>query len=410
MEITQCFRISGAVCISVAFVVGVVGTISEAQSKNAPAVLLPTRSLSLKICGWQPTPHDPLGMKPSGDAPSIMAFDHQGNLWTGYVTKSSKLVPRAKPDSGAQYNIVELSGSPLKCEVRLNRPTTESSPAAIMFSNKRSMLVVANDQLHLIDQTGFKDLATFELLRSSDHEYYRVTQSPGRKSLVIVIDGYIHAESSYTWIDPDTLKIIQRCTYPPRPDYGHYIGFRSFADDGRYAELDYDSGLYAKPAYVGTFGVAEGKYCSEKTKIPPERMQPVDALMFDRETAYFSSRIDDGSIVVYDQNGSLIYFVPAQDREVKERTEIAVSEDGGRIAVIIDTMAGGHPALDINEHVASRRVDIFDTSTWTRAAQIELPVKSRTEFYSETALAFTPDGKTLAIRTTDLVQFYDGIP
>jgi hypothetical protein len=378
---------------------------AEAQSRNTPAQLLPTRSISLKTCGWEPTRHDPLGMNPTGYVPLIIAFDHQGNLWTGYTTKSSKLVPRTTPESGAQYNIVELSGSPVKCSAQLNRPTTESSPAAIMFSNKGSMLVVANDQLHLIDQTGFKDQVSFDLLRPSDHEYYRLRQSPGRKSLVVVIDGHIQAESSYTWLDPDTLKIIHRCTYPPAPDYQHYTWMRSFADDGRYVELDY------APNSVGsTFWIAGGQYCSEKTKIPPERMQPVDALMFDRETAYFSSRIDNGSIVVYHQNGSLIYLVPAQDREVKERSEIAVSEDGGRVALIIDTMAGGHPALDINEHVSSRRVDIFETATWTRTAQIELPITGRTEFTGDITLAFTPDGKTLALRMADLVQVYDGIP
>jgi len=151
----------------------------------------------------------------TGYVPLSLAFDHQGNLWTGYTTKLFKLVPRAKPESGEQYNIVELSGSPAKCTVRLNRPTTVSSPVAILFSNKGNMLAVANDQLHLIDQNGFKDQAVFDLLRPSDHEYYRLSQSPGRKSLVVVIDGHVTAESSYTWLDLDTLNIIHRCTYPP---------------------------------------------------------------------------------------------------------------------------------------------------------------------------------------------------
>jgi hypothetical protein len=378
---------------------------AKAQSKNASALLLPTRSLSLKTCGWEPTPHEHFGILPTGYVPSSLAFDHQGNLWTGYITKLPKLVPRTTPESGAQYNIVELSGSPVKCSVQLNRPTTESSPAAIMFSTKGNMLLVTNDQLHLIDQNGFKDEAVFDLLRSADHAHYRVSQSPGRKSLVVVTEGFTKAESSYTWLDPDTLKIIHLCTYPPAPDYQHYTRMRSFADDGRFVELDY------APNSVGSaFWIAEAQYCSEKTKIPPERMQPVDALMFDRETAYLSSRIDDGSIVVYHQNGTPIYFVPAQDREVKERSEIAVSEDGGRVALIIDTMVGGHPALDIDEHVGTRRVDIFETATWTRTGQIELPITGRTEFTGDITLAFTPDGKTLALRMADLVQFYDGIP
>ena len=409
MATIRCSRISGVAWITVAFVIGIVNAVSEAQTKNAPALLLPTRSISLKTCGWE-LEHQ-LFVHSTGYVPLSLAFNHQGNLWTGYTTKLFKLVPRAKPESGEQYNIVELSGSPAKCTVRLNRPTTVSSPVAILFSNKGNMLAVANDQLHLIDQNGFKDQAVFDLLRPSDHEYYRLSQSPGRKSLVVVIDGHVTAESSYTWLDLDTLNIIHRCTYPPAPDYHHFTYFRSFAGDGRFAELDYDN-TYTNTQRA-TYWVAEGKYCSEKTKVPPEQMQPIDALLFDRETAFFSNnRSDDNarSIVVYDQDGSLIHVVSAQDREVKEDL-ITVSEDGTRVAVVIDTMAGGMPSLDIGDHVGSRRVDIFDTETWTRTAQIELPVTGKTELTSgPTALAFTPDGKTLAIRMADLVQFYDGIP
>jgi hypothetical protein len=355
----------------------------------------------------------------TGYVPFSLAFDHQGNLWTGYTTKLFKLVPRTKPESGEQYNIVELSGSPVKCAVRLNRPTTESSPVAILFSKQDSLLVVANDQLHLIGRDGFKDQAVFDMLRVPDHEYYFLRQSPGRKSLILVIDGYTKADSTYTWIDPDSLKIIHLCTYPPAPDYHHYIGFRSFADDGRFAELDNDDSCVftdcvGSMAGKGKFWIAEGQYCSEKTMQAPEmmepidtRMQPIDALLFDDETVFFSNnRLDDNarSIVIYDQNGSLSHVVSAPDRDVKESNWGTVSEDGNRVAVVIDTMAGGIRSLDISDHVGARRVDIFDTKTWNRTAQIELPVKGRA------ALAFTPDGKTLAIRTADLVQFYDGIP
>jgi hypothetical protein len=39
-----------------------------------------------------------------------------------------------------------------------------------------------------------------------------------------------------------------------------------------------------------------------------------------------------------------------------------------------------------------------------------LPITGRTEFTGDITLAFTPDGKTLALRMADLVQVYDGIP
>jgi hypothetical protein len=390
--------------------IGVLG--GHAQSFQ----LSPTRSISLKTCGWVPE-HQVIGS--TGYVPLSLAFDHQGRLWTGYTSKVFKLVPRAKPESGQQYNIVELSGSPMTCAVRLSRPTTESSPVAILFSNQDSMLAVANDRLHLIDRTGFKDQVTFDLLRPSDHQYYSVRQSPGRKGLVVVVDGYVQAESNYTWLDPDTLKIIHLCTYPPAPDYHHYIGFRSFADDGRFAELDNDNtcmftNCIGTMAGKGRFWIAEGRYCSEKTTQSPElmepsdrRLQPIDAILLTSQTAFLSNNrlVDNArSIVVYDQDGSLAHVVSAEKHEVKEDDWGTVSEDGSRVAVIIDEMAGGMSSLDISDHVASRRVDIFDSKTWNRTAQIELPLKGRI------ALAFTPDGKTLAIRTADLVQFFDHIP
>jgi hypothetical protein len=72
--------------------------------------------------------------------------------------------------------------------------------------------------------------------------------------------------------------------------------------------------------------------------------------------------------------------------------------------VAIDITAGGIRWLDISNHVAARRVDIYDTTTWTRIAEIKLSSQG------EAGLAFSPDGKTLAIQTEDLIQFYDGVP
>ena len=83
---------------------------------------------------------------------------------------------------------------------------------------------------------------------------------------------------------------------------------------------------------------------------------------------------------------------------------VAVSEDGRRAAVLLDITSGGARWLDISNHVAAQRVDIYDTATWTRIAQISLSSKGEAE------LAFSPDGKTLAIQTNDLVQFYDALP
>jgi len=79
--------------------------------------------------------------------------------------------------------------------------------------------------------------------------------------------------------------------------------------------------------------------------------------------------------------------------------------------VVIDTMAGGMPSLDIGDHVGSRRVDIFGYGNVDSNCADRTAVTGKTELTSgPTALAFTPDGKTLAIRMADLVQFYDGIP
>jgi len=215
MATIRCSRISGVAWITVAFVIGIVNAVSEAQTKNAPALLLPTRSISLKTCGWE-LEHQ-LFVHSTGYVPLSLAFDHQGNLWTGYTTNYSnwfRVQSQSLVSNTTLWSCQVLRRSAL---YGLNRPTTVSSPVAILFSNKGNMLAVANDQLHLIDQNGFKDQAVFDLLRPSDHEYYRLSQSPGRKSLVVVIDGHVTAESSYTWLDLDTLNIIHPLHLPSCP-------------------------------------------------------------------------------------------------------------------------------------------------------------------------------------------------
>jgi hypothetical protein len=328
-----------------------------------------------------------------------LAFDHRGSLWSGYTKKVQQVVPRSAPELGAQYNLVELSGNPGQCVVRMQLPTTGGSPIAVLFSNKDNMLVVANDKLHVIDQNGFKERAAFSLLRPTDQARYQVLQSPQRKVLVAITDGVTRADSSYTWLDPESLQVLQSCSYPPVP--GHHVRLRSFADDGRFIEVEHG------PGNMGHW-ISEGRYCSAKLSVPPEHVQPAAAILLDSETAYFRDNLlndNPPSIVVYDRTGTLLHSVPGHEKETMSASSgVAISEDGRRAAVLLDITSGGVGWLDISNHVAARRVDIYDATTWTRIAQIKLSSKG------EAALAFSSDGKTLAIQTDDLVQFYDALP
>jgi hypothetical protein len=383
----------------VLFVVIAFRGVSASPTNSNFVLLRPTRSISLKACGWEPERF--IGHH-TGFVPLRIAFDHQGNLWTGYSKKLIELTPRSAPETAFEYEIVAVSGSPAQCALRLSRPTTANSPVAALVSSEDGLLVIANDELHLVDKIGFKDRATFELLRPSDHARYRVFQSPGRKLLVIVAEGFTKADSGYTWLAPDSLEVRNSCTYPPAPDNFHYVGLRSFADDGRFLELDY--------GWRSQFGhsLEAGQFCSPKLEIPPEHVQPRDAILLDSETAYFIEdprREKPWRILVKDKSESTVVdLIGDGNKETIGGGNIAVSEDERRLALSIDTLARGSQMLDISSHVASRRVDIYDTKTWARVAQIK-PLT-----HGETSLSFSPDGKTLAIQIEDLVQFYDGIP
>jgi hypothetical protein len=372
--------------------------VGTSQTNSNLVLLHPARSISLKACGWEP--ERSIGHH-AGFVPLRIAFDHQGNLWAGYSQKSIGLTPRSAPETSFEYEIVAISGSPAQCAVRLSRPTTANSPAAVLISSKDGLLVVANDELHLVDKIGFKDRATFELLRPSDHARYRVLQSPARKLLVVVADGFTKADSSYTWLDPDSLEVRNSCTYPPAPDNFHYIGLRSFADDGRFVELDYGWSRFG-------YSLVAGQFCSPKLEIPPEHVQPRAAILLDSGTAYFVEdprREKPWRILVKDKSEATAFdLIGDSNKETIGESNVAVSEDERRLALSIDTPAGGSQMLDISSHVASRRVDIYDTKTWARVAYIKLLTPG------VASLSFSPDGKTLAIQTEDLVQFYDGIP
>ena len=379
-----------------AFVFAVSANAASDSRSNAAVQLSPTRSVSLRACGWEP---ESSVVHHTGYVPSKIAFDHRGNLWSGYTKKMQQVVPRSAPELGAEYNVVKLSGSPTQCVVQMELPTTESSPVAVLFSNKDDMLVVANDKLHVVDQNGFKERASFDLLRASDQARYQVLQSPQRKGLVAVADGFTRADSNYTWLDSASLQVLHYCSYPPVP--GHYVRLRSFADDGRFIEVEHG------PGTLGHW-ISEGRYCSAKASIPPEHIQPAAAIMLESETAYFrDNRLNDNlpSMVIYDRAGALLHSVPGHDKEsMSANSAVAISEDGRRAAVVIDITSGGVRLLDISNHVAARRVDIYDTTTWDRIAQIKLSSQG------DATLAFSPDGKTLATQTTDLVQFYDALP
>jgi hypothetical protein len=395
----RCVQCTLIRCASaVIFVVVAFRGVSASQTNSSLAPLHPTRSISLKACGWEP---EPSIVHHTGFVPLRIAFDHQGNLWTGYSKKLIELTPRSAPETAFEYEIVAISGSPAQCALRLRRPTTANSPAAVLVSSKDGLLVVANDELHLVDEVGFKDSAAFELMRPPDHARYRVIQSPGRKFLVVVVEGFTRADSSYTWLDPDSLVVRNSCTYPPAPDNFHYIGLRSFADDGRFLELDYGWSRFGH-------SLTAGQFCSPRREVPPEHIQPKDAILLESETAYLIQdprREKPWRILIKDRSeATVLDLIGGSNKETIGGGNVAVSEDERRLALSIDTLAGGSQILDISSHVASRRVDVYDTKTWACVAQIKLLTPG------EASLSFSPDGKTLAIQTEDLVQFYDGIP
>ncbi len=278
-------------------------------------------------------------------------------------------------------------------------PTVASSPVGVLFSNKNGMLVVADNKLHLIDATGLKEKAMFGLLRAESEGRYQVLQSPKRKQLIITKDNGASGSGSITWLNPDTLEVTRLCSY----NFGreHYVKLRSFGDDGRFIEVEHGPG-------VDGHSVSGGQYCSRQGYDGfPAGIQPTSALILENETAYFSSDSpnDNAPIAtIYSRIGGLLRDVLSKDRETLGRGEVTISEDGRRVAFQVQHWSGGVKSLDISRHVSSRRVDVYDTTTWERVAQVEEPTQA------EAALALSPDGKILALETADTIQLFDRLP
>jgi hypothetical protein len=376
------------------FLLGAMAVSSHAA--DAPPKLTPSRIISLKQCFSDQAP--PV-LYHSGFMPTNLAFDHDGDLWTGYITGSPLLNSRISPVPDRKYNVVEFSSTPLKCDVRIQLPTVANSPVGVLFSNRNNMLVVADNKLHLIDVKELKEKASFGLMRAESEGYYQVMQSPRRKDLIVTKDNGAAGSGSITWLNPDNLEVTKLCSY----DFGkeHYVRLRSFADDGRFIEVEHGPGVH-------DHWVSGGQYCSRQGYAQyPTGIQPTSAFALEDETAYFSSDSPNEKapiVRVYSRIGALVHNVPSNDRETVGHAGVTISEDGRRVAFEVEHWSGGVKSLDISSHVSSRRVDVYDTTSWERVAQVEEPVQA------EAALALSPDGKILAIETTDTIQVFDDIP
>ena len=386
-----CCRSSGVLTALLLAVMAV-----NSHAADTPPKLAPSRIVSLNQCfsdQARPTLHQ------SGFVLAKLAFDHDGNLWTGYITGSPQLNSRISPVPDHKYNVVEFSSTPLMCEVRIQLPTVANSPVGVLFSNKNSMLVVADNKLHLIDSTELKEKATFGLLLTESEGWYQVLQSPKRKYLIVTKDNGASGSGSITWLNPDTLEVTKLCPY----DFGkeHYVKFRSFADDGRFIEVEHGPG-------VDGHQVSGGQYCSRQGHHEyPSGMQPTSAIALEDETAYFSSDSpnDHAAIAsIYSRVGALLRNVPSKGRETLGHAGVTISEDGRRVAFEVEHWSGGLQSLDISSHVSSRRVDVYDSKTWECVAQVEEQAQAAVD------LALSPDGKILAVESADTIQLFDQLP
>jgi len=82
---------------------------------------------------------------------------------------------------------------------------------------------------------------------------------------------------------------------------------------------------------------------------------------------------------------------------------IRSSQRGDRIAVDVPTLRGGSRALDISDHVTSRRIAVYDIESGKEMASIQVKPKCRYRYEFD----LSPDGKRLAILEDDTVKVVD---
>jgi hypothetical protein len=349
----------------------------------------PDRSLSLKNCGWLPVSETYLPDY-KGFSNSEIAFDHTGNLWLGFHSKSQNLSRRS--DRQAQFSVVSISGRSTTCTYRLQRPSSTSNIDSVLVSNDDNIFVLAGDSLHLVDRNDLsKDIQTLRL--SGDQ--YILLQSSNRKALAKFVRAFgENGEATLTWISPGTLDTPLIC------HLGSTTAIREASITSELRNVMVSVGKDGFPSILkvdncGTFQiVAKESETSNDLNIIGNSL--------------ISTHLD--GLMVTSLIGKLLFehrFSPLERFEVF--TTPQVSEDESRWAVVIDTLQATKPfwdMLDMNAKVVKRRIDIYDTSTWRLIRQIDIPTASR----GRLKMAFSPNGKSLAIVIHDTVNIYDDLP
>jgi hypothetical protein len=323
-----------------------------------------------------------------------MAFDHEGNLWAGFVIKTPSLIDRSKPSGEFQYLIAKINESS-HCTVQFKMFSTEASAHGVMINAKGKTIVVSNNEVHLFDSGAKEEAATAQLRgRSRTDGYYHVYQPFDRNEIVVVSRQGPSDKDKIEWLDSDNLVLKASCTVPYSHDFPD--GLFSFSSQGIWIG---EEDNVETTAGAHTPLIDEIAYCRKIRRIYQGLASPHSATLLGE---FIVLTYSDGQVSVRTVEGKSIPLHPLTEHvEPAPWTRPVMSEDGSRVGIAMERVAGGSEALDISPHTVSRWIEVYETTAWKMISKIEVSPKTW-----DVNFCFSPNGKAVAVEARGIVRIY----
>jgi hypothetical protein len=356
------------------------GWLAQASRNETSAATV--TDIKLEEFGWQ----QPLRAKP-GEIDSLpsqrVTIDSRGRVLASFTVRmeGDGLVERAKP--GLSLRVVRFAADG-KPDLSLTLPTNNWNGNGVYLDDRDQIIVRANDQVQILiaapksndDQAGWKAWAPCG-------PHCEVFQSLDRRTLYL--DTW-DADPQIAVLNTENPSDIKRCRMP------RGVEPQSITDDLAY--FNHDLGGPSKPRPV----LYRWPLCDYT------RRMELPVLGHSRVLSVSDDLLLLGNDL-YGADGKLRLRIAVKltEHEVAGTSGIeGISENGGRVALTAATWRGGHPALDIGDHMTAERVIVYDIVKGEQLATIPIhPLNFALH------PAISPDGHRVAALANDTLTIGD---
>lgn len=317
-----------------------------------------------------------------------LSFDSAGKVYVGCVIQGeARLLKHGEVNN--IFRVLTIEPEKGKVIRKLDFPTQSKERTGLNITANGQLIVTADDKVQLVDEDG-SVTAIFQIPIDGMNQILNEQLSASRKTFLVLVYG-VSGSFPY-FFRANTLSLAADCHISVGQYERDYP--TTIADS---VQMKNFRSTYAAGDPVPQNRLVMGPFCSETKNLWTVDSSVVPFLLDDSTVLEIgrSEQVEYTSVFEVRRTDAGVLWVQQLPKYFLAGGGLSTTEDGGRFAIKVDELKGGHPTLDISAKTASSWIWVFNAKTGKRMASIQVPANDNVRY------ALGPNGGRVAILAPD---------